>query len=151
MQGYTAIISEALRQTPRQPTHLFIQAGVDGVAAALAGHFMAMLECYEASLVAWRILSRTADAFMTVEEDAAVEAMKRLARPIFGDHPIVAGESGGFGLAGLIRVANNGELRAAIGLDNRARVLIINTEGATDPSRCAQLTGLVPEDVTNLR
>jgi hypothetical protein len=29
---------------------------------------MAMLECYEPSLVAWRILSRKADAFMTMSE-----------------------------------------------------------------------------------
>ena len=33
---------------------------------------MAMLESYEPSLVAWRILSRVADAFMTVDEDDAV-------------------------------------------------------------------------------
>ena len=42
---------------------------------------MAMLECYEPSLVAWRVLSRAADAFMTVDEEDAVAAMNRLARP----------------------------------------------------------------------
>ena len=35
---------------------------------------MAMLECYEPSLVAWRVLSRVADAFMTVEDEDAVAA-----------------------------------------------------------------------------
>src|SRR5687768_7363076 len=30
---------------------------------------MAMLECNEPSLVAWRILSRVADGFMTVEDE----------------------------------------------------------------------------------
>src|SRR3954465_10321231 len=39
MQGYTAIVSEAFRQLPDPPTHVFIQAGVGGIAAALAGHF----------------------------------------------------------------------------------------------------------------
>ena len=53
---------------------------------------MAMLECYEASMVAWRILSKIGDAFTTVDEDDATEAMKILANPAVGDTPIVAGE-----------------------------------------------------------
>ncbi|WP_292412947.1 pyridoxal-phosphate dependent enzyme, partial [Mesorhizobium sp.] len=47
---------------------------------------MAMLECYEPSLVAWRVLSRIGDAFMTVDEEDAVSVMNRLARPS-GDDP----------------------------------------------------------------
>jgi threonine dehydratase len=66
---------------------------------------MAMLECYEPSLVAWRVLSRVADAFMTIDEEDAVAVMNRLARPAGNDPAIVAGESGGVGLAGLIRAA----------------------------------------------
>lgn len=186
MQGYTAIISEALRQMPDPPTHLFIQAGVGGVAAALAGHFavvlgkrrptvvvveparaacvyetaraghpikidqgeptvMAMLECYEPSLVAWRILTRVADAFMTIEESDAIDVMKRLAYPASGDPPIVAGESGGVGLAGLIRIARNKEARAKIGLSGSSRIFVINTEGATDRELYLRLTGLAPD------
>ncbi|MGY4298894.1 diaminopropionate ammonia-lyase [Bradyrhizobium sp. i1.4.4] len=142
MQGYTALVSEALRQLPEPPTHVFIQAGVGGIAAAVAGHLsilfdddrpfftvvdpsraaclfesaraghsvkvdhgqstvMAMLECYEPSLVAWRILSRTADAFMTVDDEDAINVMKRLATPKDGDPAVVAGESGGVGLCSL--------------------------------------------------
>ncbi|MGX5850693.1 diaminopropionate ammonia-lyase [Mesorhizobium sp. PL10] len=186
MQGYTAIVREALRQLPRPPTHVFVQAGVGGIAAAVAGHFaivlgdarptfivveparaacvvaaaqagrvvkvahdqptvMAMLECYEASAVAWRLLARVADAFMTVDEDEAVAVMRRLARPAGGDPAIVSGESGGVGLAGLVRaVADN---KAELGLDGKSRVLLINTEGATDPHRYAELVGMTPADV----
>jgi diaminopropionate ammonia-lyase len=188
MQGYTAIISETLRQIPDPPTHLFIQAGVGGLAAALAGHFavvlgkkrptvvvveparaacvyqtarvgrpvkieqreptvMAMLECYEPSLVAWRILTRVADAFMTIDESDAIDVMKRLANPVSGDPPIVAGESGGVGLAGLMRIARNEDVRATIGLSGSSRVFIVNTEGATDRELYARLTGLAPEPV----
>jgi diaminopropionate ammonia-lyase len=126
MQGYTAMVREAMRQLPEPPTHVFVQAGVGGVAAAVAGHLalllgdqrptfvvvdparaaclfetaraghpvkiehgeptvMAMLECYEPSLVAWRVLSRVADAFMTVDEEDAVAVMNRLARPAGND------------------------------------------------------------------
>ena len=180
MQGYTAIVREALAALPAPPTHVFLQAGVGGLAAAVGGHLsvvlgadrptivvveparaacvfesaragapvkiahgeptvMAMLECYEPSLVAWRILSRVADAFMTVEEDEAVSVMRRLARPTGSDPAIVAGESGGVGLAGLIAVAGDAAARALIGLGPGARVLAINTEGATDPDRYREL------------
>ena len=37
MQGYTAIIGEALRAMPEPPTHVFVQSGVGGIAAAAAG------------------------------------------------------------------------------------------------------------------
>jgi diaminopropionate ammonia-lyase len=190
MQGYTAMLREALRQLPEPPTHVFMQAGVGGVAAAVAGHLalvlgdqrptfvvvdparaaclfetaraghpvriehgeptvMAMLECYEPSLVAWRVLSRVADAFMTVDEEDAVAVMNRLARPAGNDPAVVAGESGGAGLAGLIRAADP-EIRAALGLSEASRVFVINTEGATDPARYTELVGLSPDAVTRL-
>ena len=188
MQGYTAIIREALRVLSAPPTHVFVQAGVGGIAAALAGHLalalgdrrpmvvvvdparaaclvesaraghpvkvphgeptvMAMLECYEPSLVAWRVLSRVGDAFMTVDEADAIAAMRRLAMPAGDDPAIVAGESGGVGLAGLMRAAASPDMRAALGLDETSRVLVINTEGATDPQRYEELVGLSPDAV----
>ena len=180
MQGYTAMVREALRQLPEPPTHVFVQAGVGGVAAAVAGHLalaladrrpmfvvvepsraacvyesaraghpikieqgeptvMAMLECYETSLIAWRVLSRVADGFMTIEEEDAVDAMKRLARPLGADPAIIAGESGGVGLAGLIKALADHETRKALRLGSQSRIFVINTEGATDPQRYAEL------------
>lgn len=192
MQGYTVMVREALRRLSQPPTHVFLQAGVGGFAAAVAGHFsilfgeqrptvvvveptraaciyataeaghpvkiahdaptvMAMLECYEASPLAWRVLVRVADAFMTVDEEGAVAVMNRLARPSGSDPAIVSGESGGAGLAGLIRALAAPEMRSALGLDANSRVLVINTEGATDPGRYAELVGLRPEDVAKTR
>ncbi len=183
MQGYTAMIHESLQRLDAPPTHVFVQAGVGGVAAAVAGHLalrfgdrrpvfvvvepqsaacileaartgvpsripheaptvMAMLECCEASPVAWRVLSRVADGFMTVADEEAVAVMNRLARPVGDDPAIVAGESGGAGLAGLVQVAGNPALRAQLGLNAAARVLVFNTEGATDPARYLALVGL---------
>ena len=188
MQGYTAMVREALAQMEEPPTHVFVQAGVGGVAAAVAGHLailfaekrpmfivvdparaaclyetakankpvkiahgeptvMAMLECYEPSLVAWRVLSHVADGFMTVDEDDAVAIMRRLARPVGGDPAIVSGESGGVGLAGLIKICKHQDLRDTLGLGATARVCVINTEGATDPRQYETLVGLTPADV----
>ncbi|MFG1397664.1 diaminopropionate ammonia-lyase [Roseixanthobacter pseudopolyaromaticivorans] len=188
MQGYTAMIREAVAAMPEKPTHVFMQAGVGGLAAAVAGHLaviygearprfivveparaaclfesakagqsvkieageptiMAMLECYEPSLVAWRILSRTADAFMTVDEADAEDMMRRLARPLPGDPAIVSGESGGAGLAGLVKVAKSERLRDTLGIDDSSRVFVINTEGATDAGRYAAIVGASPAEI----
>ncbi|MCX8568611.1 diaminopropionate ammonia-lyase [Aminobacter sp. MET-1] len=188
MQGYTAIMREALAKLPQPPTHVFVQAGVGGIAAAMAAYLdarlgderptfivvdparaacifetaragkpvklnhgeptvMAMLECYEPSLLAWRILARKADAFMTVEDEDAVEAMNRLARPLGHDPVVVAGESGAAGMAGLFRAARDPEMRKSIGVDAHSRVLLIVTEGATDPDRYRELVGLTPADL----
>jgi diaminopropionate ammonia-lyase len=108
---------------------------------------MAMLECYDPSPLALRVLYRAADAFMTAEDSDAVEAMNRLARPVAGDPAIVAGESGSAGLAGLLAALRDPQARAALKLDGRSRVLLVNTEGATDPARYAELVGLEPENV----
>ena len=131
---------------PSRAACLFESARAGHVVKAPDGEptVMAMLECYEPSLVAWRILSRVADAFMTVEDEEAIAVMKRLASPDNGDPAVVAGESGGVGLAGLIQVASNPQLRQQIGLGRDARVFLINTEGATDPSKYEDLVGLSP-------
>lgn len=188
MQGYTAMLREAVAALPQAPTHVFMQAGVGGLAAAVAGYFdivfgnarprfvvvepdraaclfasaragrlvkvdhdeptiMAMLECYEPSLVAWRILARKADAFMTVSEEEAAETMRSLARPVAGDPAIVAGESGGAGLAGFLNAMKDSEKRAALGLDANSRIFVINTEGATDQARYEEIVGRAPAQV----
>ncbi len=38
MHGYTIMVDEALAEMPALPTHVFVQAGVGGVAAAVCGH-----------------------------------------------------------------------------------------------------------------
>lgn len=44
------------------------------------------------------LISRAADAFMAVDPQHAIHAMKRLANPIAADPAVVAGESGGWAL-----------------------------------------------------
>ena len=60
----------------------------------------------------------------------------------FFNSAIVAGESGGAGLAGLVQVAGDPAMRAQLGLNAASRVLVFNTEGATDPARYLELVGL---------
>ncbi|MDK9697629.1 MAG: diaminopropionate ammonia-lyase [Siculibacillus sp.] len=188
MQGYTAIVAEALRQLPAPPTHVFVQCGVGGIAAATAAHFvlrlgdarprfvvvdparaacmfesaragrpvkvaegeptvMAMLDCYDPSPLAWRVLARLADGFMTVDEEEAVAVMRRLADPLAADPPVVAGESGGVGLAGYLQVVADPAVRDALGLDATSRIFVVVTEGATDPALYERLVGRPPSSV----
>ena len=51
------------------------------------------------------------------------------------------------GLAGLLAALRDPQARAALKLDGNSRVFLVNTEGATDPARYAELVGLKPEDV----
>jgi diaminopropionate ammonia-lyase len=182
MQGYTVMVDEALAQMTEPPTHVFVQAGVGGMAAAVAAHLadllgaaaprlivvephaanclkqsaeageattiradrstiMGMLECYRPSDMAWEILGSHAFAFMDLADETAPDMMKRLAFPPAGDPPIVSGESGGAGLAGLVAASADTETRQAVGLSASSRVLVFITEGATAPSAYHELVG----------
>lgn len=174
MQGYAIMLDEIVRQSAAPYSHAFVQGGVGGLAAVVAGHFldrfgverprivvvepsranclqlsaqadkrvamghgeptvMAMLECYEPSLVAWDILEKSADFYLDVEEEDAVEALRRFARPVAGDPALTIGESGASGLAGLLAAVADPAIRDRLGLNAKSRVLLIGTEGATDP------------------
>lgn len=190
MHGYGVMMAEVFDQLPagHEVTHVFIQAGVGGLPAAVAGylwleldalrpkvvvveperaacHFesakagepttvtgkldtlMAGLACGEVSPLAWSLLDKATFAFMTVPDSAAVFAMKTLANGIGADPKIVGGEAGVGGLAGLIAAAIEPASRSALLLDEDSKVLIIGSEGATDPVLYAQLVGCKPEDV----
>lgn len=92
----------------------------------------AMLECYQPSLVAWRILSRTANAFMIAQDEECNQRCEA-ARHFQRCRPaVVSGESGGVGLAGILKVASGRGMRDKVALGRDARVLLMNTEAATD-------------------
>lgn len=102
---------------------------------------MAGLACGETSPLAWRFLQPAVDAFMTVSDAAAEQAMRTLAEGAAGDVPVLAGESGAAGLAGLMAAMSDRALAAQLGLDATSRVLLLNTEGATAPGVYAAITG----------
>ena len=73
--------------------------------------------------------------------------MRFAAAPIGGDPPLVLGESGAASLAGLMAAAGDAEARAALGLDEASRVLVIGSEGATDPAIYRRIVGRDPAAV----
>ena len=189
MHGYTMLVDE-IREAlgSAVPTHLFVQAGVGGLAAAVIGAYrqdlgaespkgvvvepttadclyqsavngkpspasgdldtvMACLAAAEVSPLAWQVLERGAFAFMALDDDGATGAMRRAAAPTAGDPPLVLGESGAASLAGLIAASGDAEAREALGLSEASRVLVIGSEGATDPDIYRQIVGRDPAAV----
>ncbi|MER9870862.1 diaminopropionate ammonia-lyase [Mesorhizobium sp. M0136] len=190
MQGYSVMAEEVLRQLPSDqlPTHIFLQGGVGGLAAAVCAHFwetlgpkrprviivepakaaclfesakaghpvavhgeldtvMAGLACGEVSLLAWEILRIGAHAFLTIDDQSALELMTFLAEGRSGDDPLVAGESAVGGLAGFLGSAQDLAQRAAMGLSSTSRILVFGSEGATDPALYLQIVGQPAEAI----
>lgn len=190
MHGYAVMADEILCQLPTglRPTHLFLQGGVGGLAAAVAWRFheaygaarprvvvveperaacileslragepvavhgeldtvMVGLACGEVSLLAWQVLKGVADDALAVPDGSALDCMRLLADPPFGDPPLVAGESAVAGLAGLLLAASDPGLRSALDLGPDSRVVLIGSEGATDPELYARIVGRPAEAV----
>jgi diaminopropionate ammonia-lyase len=100
---------------------------------------MAGLNCATPSLVAWPLVSEGIDVYLAVPDERVPEAMRVLARD-----GIVAGETGAAGLAGMLATVDEPSLRAARGelrLGPETSVLLLCTEGATDPDAYRRLVG----------
>ena len=92
---------------------------------------MAGLNCGIPSPIAWPIIRDGMHLFIGITDNYAEDAMR-----VYYKEKIISGESGASGLAGLLALFRDPELKPArekIGLNKNARVLLINTEGDTDP------------------
>jgi len=108
---------------------------------------MAGLACGEVSPIAWEILDGGASAFVTIDDSFALDAMRVLAAAEPGDPPIVAGETGAAGLAALLAAGAHAHVRAALGLDAGSRVLLLGSEGDTDPEIYRRVVGRTAAEV----
>jgi diaminopropionate ammonia-lyase len=79
--------------------------------------------------------------FMHMGDEAALAAMGRLAAGEGGDTPVVGGESGVAGLAGLLAVCSDADTARRLNLDEHARVLVFGTEGDTDAELYTEIVG----------
>ncbi|MGH1414886.1 MAG: diaminopropionate ammonia-lyase [Pelagimonas sp.] len=174
MAGYGTMTSEICDSLDQPPTHVFLQGGVGGLAAAVAAGLrqfygatsprvvivepdraaclfesaragtattvniaeetiMAGLSCGEPSEMAWSILSQEATDFVTIPDGTVAPTVRLLATPPFGDPVVEAGESAVAGLAALIVARQDADLSEKLGLSDTSRVLVIGSEGVTDP------------------
>ncbi len=100
---------------------------------------MAGLNCATPSLVAWPLVSRGIDFYLAVPDELIAGATRVLA-----EDGVVAGECGAAGLAAMSAVTAEpqlDDLRDALALGEDTRVLLISTEGATDPEAYRRMIG----------
>ena len=77
----------------RRPACTSARAGVPVAVHGDLDTVMAGLACGEVSLLAWEVLHPGAQAFLTVDDEAALQTVRLLASGRYGDGPVVAGES----------------------------------------------------------
>jgi len=122
----------------------FLQSALAGSPQPSKGSYqsiMAGLNC-GASSVAWPILSSHAKAFMAIPDNYAKIAMRKYYYSQKDDASVVSGESGAAGLAGLIALCTDERyagLKTALHINPNTKVLLINTEGDTDPENFAAI------------
>ncbi len=105
---------------------------------------MACLKCAEISPVIWPVLADAVDAVVAIGDERVEWAMRRLAKPAPGEPAVVSGGSGACSLGALQAIMTHdtfGAVRAAAGLGLTSRVLVVNTEGATDPALYRSVVG----------
>merc|ERR1719154_660662 len=114
-------------------------AAGDGVARTVDGEMasiMAGLCCGVPSVQGWPILRRTVRAFLSCRDSVTSRGMRILYSPLAGDQKVESGESGAVTLGALFSICSSDNmlgLRQQLELDQNSRVLIISTEGDTDP------------------
>lgn len=125
---------------PTEAACLFRSAQIgDGAPHDVEGDLdtiMAGLACGEPNPIAWRILWDCADVFLQCPDYVAAKGMRVYGVPLAGDPFIVSGESGAVTLGALLFAMERPEyadLRDLLGLSRESQVLLINSEGNTDP------------------
>lgn len=103
---------------------------------------MAGLACGEANTIGWDILRNHVSVFASCPDWMSAKATRIYANPLGSDPHIVSGESGSVPL-GLCYTALHDEdakdLKEALKLDENSNVLVISTEGDTDPVRYREI------------
>ena len=103
---------------------------------------MAGLACGEANTVSWDILRNHADAFVSCPDWVSANGTRIYGAPLRGDDRVFSGESGSvtMGLvAALMTKPEYRELRDALKLDDSSEVLLVSSEGDTDPDRYREI------------
>lgn len=113
---------------------------------------MVGLACGEPNSIGWEILRDYSESFFSCPDEVSAKGMRLLGNPLGNDSKVVSGESGAVA-AGLISLLMKDEAllpaRKALGLDQNSSVLIISTEGDTDPEKYRRIVWDGEYPVTN--
>ena len=93
---------------------------------------MGGMSCGEVSLVPWEILKNSIHYCVTISDDYISKTIKYLANNQFSDEKIIGGECSTPGIASLVGLSNNHEVRKTISLNEDSCVLLFGCEGDAD-------------------
>ncbi len=119
----------------------------DGESRAIAGHLdtsMAGLACGTPSSLAWPIIRYYSAYFIKCKDDVTEIGMRILASPMGADKRVISGESGAVTtglLTELLENKANRQMAEAISLGPDSKILLISTEGDTDPDNYGRIVG----------
>ena len=94
---------------------------------------MAGLNCGTPCSIIWPVLRDGASYYCACDDIITEEGMRAYARPLGGDPAVVSGESGAVTYGLLLRILKDREMRRLFKIDKDSVILLISTEGATDP------------------
>jgi len=103
---------------------------------------MAGLACGEGNMIGWDILKNHVDVFASCPDWMSAKATRIYANPLGDDPHVVSGESGSVPLGFCFTALHDEDakdLKEALKLDENSVVLVISTEGDTDPVRYREI------------
>ena len=173
MAGYSVMMKEISQQLNNQQiSHVILQAGVGGMAAAMISGIaryldhipkiivvepesaacvlesikvnkikkisikkesvMGGMSCDEVSLVPWEILRNAVSYCVTVSDKYIAKTIKFLANSEFSNEKIIGGECSTPGIASLVGLCNDTDVRKELNLNENSKVLLFGCEGDAD-------------------
>ena len=112
-----------------------VKAG-DGAMHTVPGDaetIMAGLNCGTPCSVVWPVLRDEAAAYAACTDAVTITGMRAYARPVGSDQAVISGESGAVTFGLLWEILRDGALRREMKIDQESVILLVNTEGDTDP------------------
>lgn len=131
---------------PNNAACIFASAAAgDGCMHKVTGNLdtiMAGLACGEPNPIAWDILRDFPSCYVSCGDYVAANGIRILANPLQGDERVEAGESGSVAVGLIDLLANNQKfhgLREKLQIGPGSKLLLFNTEGATDPENYREI------------
>lgn len=104
---------------------------------------MAGLACGEANTVSWDILKNHVDVFASCPDWVSANGTRIYSSPMRGDDRVISGESGSVTMGllhAIMTMPQYKDLKEALKLDADSKVLLVSSEGDTDPDRYREIT-----------
>lgn len=124
--------SDAVRQSIAAGTPATIAPGASVMDGLVTG---------SPSRIAWPILRAGLTASLAIEDENAVDALRRLAAGAWGDPALEVGETGVAAVAGLVAASTSEPFRSQLGITGDSRLVAIVCEGVTDREVFDHLVG----------